>query len=353
MEATVRWTLVTAIAPVAWGTNYLVTHAYLPPGHPLYGAAIRALPAGVLLLALCRRMPRGAWWWKSLVLGTLNMGSFFALVYLAAQLLPTSIASTVMAAAPLVLMLLAWAVIAERPSGLPLLGGGIGIAGVCLMLFTGIGGLNALGVLASVTAMVTSSLGHVLAKRWSAEVDVLAATSWQLVAGGLVVLPLAVVREGAPPSLDVGAVLGFAYVTVVATAVAFVAWFTGLRHLPAAAVGLVGLLNPVTGVLLGTVVAGETLTPRQTCGLILVLLGIVLGQPAAATAAARLRSRVTGADSRPGTPVGRTGRPGRREPAEPHAGAAERAQCGGLTEVRENPRSRVVGRATCRRTPRP
>lgn len=46
-------------------------------------------------------------------------------------------------------------------------------------------------------------------------------------------LPLAVVREGAPPALNAGAVLGFAYVTVVATAVAFVAWFA----LPASSVG--------------------------------------------------------------------------------------------------------------------
>ncbi|MGW1189228.1 DMT family transporter [Streptomyces sp. NPDC002559] len=313
MEATVRWTLVTAIAPVAWGTNYFVTHEYLPTGHPLHGAAIRALPAGILLLALCRQLPRGAWWWKASVLGTLNMGSFFALVYLAAQLLPTSVASTIMAASPLVLMLLARVVIAERPRGLPLLGGGIGVVGVCLMLLTGTVNLDALGVLASVSAMVTSSLGYVLAKRWSAEVDVLASTSWQLIAGGLVVLPLAVVREGAPPSLDAGAVLGFAYVTVVATAVAFVAWFTGLRRLPAAAVGLIGLLNPVTGVLLGTVVAEETLTLRQVCGLVLVLFGIVLGQPAAATVAARIRSRATGADSRHGTSAGRTGRPGRQE----------------------------------------
>ncbi|MEU2135271.1 DMT family transporter [Streptomyces sp. NPDC018352] len=308
-----RWTLVTAIAPVAWGTNYFVTHEYLPTGHPLYGAAIRALPAGVLLLALCRQIPHGAWWWKSLILGTLNMGSFFALVYLAAQLLPTSIASTIMAASPVVLMLLAWAVIAERPRGLPLLGGGIGIAGVCLMLLTGTVTLNALGVLASATAMVTSSFGYVLAKRWSTEVDVLASTSWQLIAGGLVVLPLAVVREGAPPALNAGAALGFAYVTVVATAVAFAAWFAGLRRLPTAAVGLVGLLNPVTGVLLGTVITKETLTLQQTCGLILVLLGIVLGQPIAVTAAARVRSRATGADSRRDTSAGRTSCPGRRE----------------------------------------
>ncbi|WP_181923595.1 DMT family transporter [Streptomyces inhibens] len=281
MEDTLRWTLITAVAPVAWGTNYYVTHEFLPAGHPLYGAVIRALPAGVLLLALCRERPHGSWWWKSLVLGVLNMGAFFALVYLAAQLLPTSLASTIMANSPLVMMLIAWALVAERPQLPHLIGAGLGVGGVCLMLLAGATSIDPLGVLASVAAMVMSSWGYILAKRWSREVNVLASTSWQLIAGGLVLLPLAVVMEGAPPALGIPAVLGFGYVTVVATALAFVVWFAGLRHLPAATVGLVGLLNPVTGVLLGTMIAGESLTFRQLCGLALVLTGILLGQPVA------------------------------------------------------------------------
>ncbi|MEV7399215.1 EamA family transporter [Streptomyces sp. NPDC091267] len=294
MEATFRWVLVTAIAPVAWGTNYYVTHAYLPTGTPLYGAAIRALPAGLLLLAVRRELPRGSWWWKAAVLGVLNMGAFFALVYVAAQLLPTSTASTIMAASPVAMMLIAWALVAERPGLLPLLGAAAGIGGVCLMLLTGSVSVDARGVLASVAAMLMSSLGYILAKRWGSGADVLASTAWQLIAGGLLLLPLAVAVEGAPPALDGPAVLGFGYVTVVATAVAFAAWFTGLRHLPAATVGLVGLLNPVTGVLLGTALAGESLTLRQVCGLALVLGGILLGRPRARRPAAGIGTPVDG-----------------------------------------------------------
>ncbi|MFD4695379.1 EamA family transporter [Streptomyces sp. NPDC058463] len=279
MEASVRWTLVTAIAPVAWGTTYFVTHEYLPAGDPLYGAAIRALPAGLLLLAVRRQLPRGSWWWRSAVLGLLNTGVFFALVYVAAQVLPTSLASTIMATSPMVMMMIAWGLVAERPHVRHLAGAGIGAGGVALMLLTGADQVGPLGVIASVAAMLLSSLGYILAKRWGGGVDVLASTSWQLIAGGLLLLPFAVVVEGAPPHLDAPALLGFGYVSVVATALAFAAWFAGLRHLPAATVGLVGLLNPVTGVLLGTVIAGEVLTVRQLCGLVLVLAGVLLGRP--------------------------------------------------------------------------
>jgi probable blue pigment (indigoidine) exporter len=277
MEGTWRWGLVTAIAPIAWGTNYFVTHEHLPAGHPLYGAVFRALPAGLLLLAAARRRPRGSWWWKSVVLGALNTSVFFTLIYVAAQALPTSLASMIMATSPVVLMLLAWPITAERPTAAKVVGAAIGIDGACLMLLTSAVHLNVAGIAASVGAMTLSSIGYILAKRWAGEVDVLASTSWQLTAGGLLLVPAAIVFEGAPPALDTDAVLGFGYVTVVATALAFAAWFAGLKHLPAGTVGLIGLLNPVTGVLLGTLIADDTLTGRQILGIVLVLGGLLLG----------------------------------------------------------------------------
>jgi probable blue pigment (indigoidine) exporter len=270
MEAGLRWVLITAFAPIAWGTTYFVTHQFLPAGSPLYGAAIRALPAGLLLLLVRRRLPTGSWWWKSLVLGTLNMGAFFALIYLAAQTLPTSIASTIMALSPVMLMLAAWLALAERPQLLHLAGAAVGVGGVCLMLLTGPVTINVHGVLASVAAMVMSSFGYVLAKKWSAGIDVFSLTSWQLIAGGLMLLAAAVAVEGPPPALDLPSVAAFTYVTVFATALAFAAWFTGLRHLSAGTVGLIGLL--------GVLVAGETLGARQVGGLALVFAGILLGQ---------------------------------------------------------------------------
>ncbi|KAB1139616.1 EamA family transporter [Streptomyces luteolifulvus] len=274
-----RWVALTAVAPVAWGTNYFVTHEFLPADRPLYGAALRALPAGLVLLALCRQRPHGPWWWRSAVLGVLNMSVFFVLVYVASQLLPTSIASTVMAVSPLTMMLIAWPLVSERLRAAHLAGAAIGLAGVCLMLLTGVERASVPGVLASAAAMLVASFGHVLAKRWNSGADVLASTAWQLTAGGLFLLPVAAVVEGPPPTLSGPTLLAFGYVALVATALAFAAWFTGLRHLPAGTVGLIGLLNPVTGVLLGTAVAGEVLTIQQLGGLVLVLAGVVLGRP--------------------------------------------------------------------------
>ncbi|MFE0521474.1 EamA family transporter [Streptomyces sp. NPDC058954] len=289
-----RRVALTAIAPVAWGANYFVTREFLPADRPLYGAALRALPAGLVMLALCRRLPRGTWWWRSAVLGLLNVSVFFVLVYAASQLLPTSVASTVMAVSPLTMMLAAWLLMAERPRAAHVVGAGIGLAGVCLMLLTGAADVGLPGVLASAAAVLVSSFGHILTRRWGAGIDVSASTAWQLIAGGLVLLPAAVAVEGSPPRPTAAGFLAFCYVALVATALAFTVWFAGLRHLPAGTVGLIGLLNPVTGVLLGVAVAGESLTLQQLCGLVLVLAGVALGRP---TSAARRTSGRAAADA--------------------------------------------------------
>lgn len=267
----------TAIAPVAWGSTYYVTREYLPGDAALWGGVFRALPAGLILLLICRRLPRGSWWWKSLVLGTLNIGAFFALVYAVAQLLPSSIAATTMAVSAGVLMLLAWPLLGERPKRWPLIGAALGFLGVAIMVFDGQSKISMLGILLSLTAMGISSLGFILAKKWSSGQPIVDTTAWQLVAGGLLLLPFAWLIQGPPPALDRQAVLGFGYLSVVATAIAFLAWFSGLRHLPSGTVGLLGLLNPVAGVILGTLLAAESLGIQSLGGMALVFSGVLLG----------------------------------------------------------------------------
>ncbi|MEW2165293.1 EamA family transporter [Streptomyces sp. NPDC007084] len=276
MEANIRWVALTAVAPIAWGANYYVTREFLPAGQPLWGAAVRALPAGLLLLVLAGKRPRGVWWGRSALLGLLNTSAFFVLVYVASQTLATSTASMVMALSPLVLMLGAWALLGERPHRTHLAAAGVGLAGVTLMLGGPGAGVRPVGVLASGAALLVSTAGFLLNKRWDGGPSVLSVTAWQLTCGGAVLLIIALVVEGAPPPAGPSAVAAYAYTSVIATALAFLAWFTGLRRLPASTVGLIGLLNPVTGVLLGVTLAGEGLTAPQVVGMVLVV-GAVAG----------------------------------------------------------------------------
>lgn len=272
-----RWVLLTAIAPIAWGSTYYVTRQVLPADAALWGGVIRCLPAGLLVLLIVRRLPRGSWWWRSLVLGVLTVGGLNVLVYVVAQRLPTSFAATLMSTSAAAMLLLSWLLLRQRPRLAAVVGAMVGIVGVVVMMGFGEGPVDGWGVAASVGAMLSSSLGFVLTAKWGAEVPPLTMTAWQLIAGSLVVLPFAVAFEGAPPALDPPAIAGFAYVIVVATSLAYAAWFSGLRHLPGSVVGIVGLLNPVTGVVLGVFLAGEAFGIPQVAGLAMVIVGVVLG----------------------------------------------------------------------------
>src|SRR5215510_14509147 len=93
---------VTALAPAMWGLTYLVTTELLPPDRPLLTGMVRALSAGALLFLLTRVRPTGIWWGRAFVLGTLNIGAFFALLFVAAYRLPGGVAATLGAIQPLV-----------------------------------------------------------------------------------------------------------------------------------------------------------------------------------------------------------------------------------------------------------
>jgi probable blue pigment (indigoidine) exporter len=294
-----RVVLLTAVAPAAWGTTYVVTERLLPPDRPLFAATVRALPVGLVLLALLRRRPHGAWWWRALVLGACNIGLFFPLIFLAAYHLPGGLAATVQAASPLAVMAMALPALGERPGGIRVAAALVGLVGVGLLVLRSPGEVSALGLAAALGSVVVSAFGFVLIKRWPAPVDMLTLVSWQLVAGGLLLLPIGLLVEGAPPSVDASAVAGFAWLAVVGTGLAYYCWFRGLAAMPAGAVSLVGLLNPVVGTALGVVVAGELFGWAQALGMLLVLGGVVAGQPAAAAVIrARLGRRAMRATQR-------------------------------------------------------
>lgn len=130
-----RSVAITALAPLSWGTTYLVTSQLLPAGRPLLAAVLRALPAGLLLLALTRTLPRGAWWWKAPVLGGLNIGVFFALLFVAAYRLPGGVAATIGAVQPLIVAVLASRLVGEALTLRRVLAGAAGMAGVALLCF--------------------------------------------------------------------------------------------------------------------------------------------------------------------------------------------------------------------------
>ncbi|KUL32047.1 EamA family transporter [Streptomyces regalis] len=272
--------LLTALAPISWGTTYAVTTEFLPADRPLFTGLMRALPAGLLLLALARVLPRGAWWWKSAVLGALNIGAFFPLLFLSAYRLPGGMAAVVGSVGPLFVVGLSALFLGQRPTVRNVLTGVAAAFGVSLVVLKAAGALDLVGLLAALASTASMSTGTVLTKRWGRPEGVgpLALTSWQLTAGGLLIAPLALLVEGAPPAFDGRAVGGYLYLALANTAVAYWLWFRGIGRLSATQVTFLGPLSPLTAAVVGWAALGQALSPLQLAGMTLAFGATVVGQ---------------------------------------------------------------------------
>ncbi|BCH22270.1 ABC transporter permease [Mesorhizobium sp. L-8-10] len=272
--------LLTAVAPAIWGSTYLVTTELLPQGYPLTVAMLRALPAGILLLLLVRQLPHGAWWGRVLVLGALNFSVFWWLLFVAAYRLPGGVAATVGAIQPLIVILLARPLLGATIRPLAIAAALSGMAGVALLILTPQAALDPLGIVAGLGGAASMAAGTVLSRRWQPPVSPLTFTAWQLTAGGLLLLPVALWLEPPLPALSVNNLLGFIYLGLIGAALTYILWFRGIARLEPSVVSPLGFLSPMTAVILGWSVLGQSLSPMQVAGMVVVLGSVWLSQRA-------------------------------------------------------------------------
>ncbi|MEO6085932.1 MAG: EamA family transporter [Umezawaea sp.] len=272
---------VTALAPAIWGTTYLVTTELLPPDRPLLATAVRALPGGLILLLFTRTLPAGIWLWRSLVVGTLNIGAFNFLLFVAAYRLPGGIAAVIMSAQPMLVLILAALLIGDRIRFIHVVACLLGTAGVVLLVFKGTAALDAVGVLAALGGALCMATGITMTKRWGRPegVGLLTFTGWQLTAGGLVVLPFTLFVEGLPTTITGNNLIGFAYLISLGAVISYAIWFRGIEKLPALAVSVLALGSPIVAALLGYVVLDQTLSLLQLVGVVVIIGAALLAQP--------------------------------------------------------------------------
>ncbi|APX79088.1 EamA family transporter [Achromobacter insolitus] len=281
--------------PAIWGSTYVVTTLMLPQDYPLTVVAmLRALPAGLLLLLAVRQLPRGIWWLRAFILGALNFSVFWALLFVAAYRLPGGVAATLGAIQPLVVILLARSLLGTPVRGLSVLAALGGLGGVALLVLTPKAALDPAGIAAGLTSAASMALGTVLSRRWQPPVSALTFTSWQLTAGGILLVPLALAAEPALPPLTVLNVTGIAYLGLIGAALTYVLWFRGVARLEPAVVSSLGFLSPITAVLLGWGLLGQHLSAAQIAGMAIVVASVWLSQrvqrPAPPAPAARAKS---------------------------------------------------------------
>ncbi len=273
--------LITAIAPIIWGSTYIVTTELLPANSPLLASTFRALPAGIILILLTRTLPSGHWWVRLPILGFLNIGFFFYCLFYAATYLPGGMAALIMSIQPILVMGLSYVLLNNKLSSKQILASFVGMMGIALLVLNNHAALNLNGIIVGLFGTVSMSLGVVMTKRWGRPkgMTMLGFTGWQLFFGGLLLLPIALTVEHLPATLTLKNYLGYSYLCLFGAIISYSLWFRGIEKLPTTSLSFLGFLSSVSAVILGYVILNQSLTWLQLCGAVAIFVSILLAAP--------------------------------------------------------------------------
>lgn len=270
--------IITAIAPIIWGSSYIIITELLPDGYPLTTAGLRALPAGILLLFFVRKVPRGIWIFRIFILGGLNFAIFWGFMFISAYKLPGGVAGTLNAIQPAIIILFSRIILGSRIQIISILSAILGLSGVALLLLTPDAALDLTGILAGMGGATSMALGTVLTRYWKPPVGLITFTAWQLTAGGILLLPVAMMIEPPLPHLSFNNIVGLTYLAVIGAVITYIIWFRGISRIEPNMMASLGFLSPLSAVILGRVVLGETMNESQLSGILLIPVSIWLGQ---------------------------------------------------------------------------
>ncbi|MDO4710149.1 MAG: EamA family transporter [Pseudomonadota bacterium] len=270
----IRDIALSALAPLIWGSTYWVTVAFLPADRPFTAAVLRCLPAGILLLLFARHLPARGEWGRLTLLAFFNIAWFQGMLFVSAYRLPGGVAAILTATQVLMVLALGWLLGKQAPSRLAWGSALVGIAGVALLMLSPEAAFDGIGIAAALAGAAAVALGLHFSKHWPIRLPVLAFTGWQLLLGGAMLLPMAILTEPLPQQLTWRNIGGYLYLCLFGSVLAYLLFFRGLRRLPSALVASLGLLSPVCAFVLGWLLLGQTLDGKGILGFVLILVAI-------------------------------------------------------------------------------
>jgi len=270
------WTALWAVY-IIWGSTYLAIAITIETLPTMLAVSTRFIAAAVLMggIVLWRggslRIGRPALA-SCVVIGCLLPGAN-AVLFLAERDVPTGLASLIIASVPLFVVLLRL-LVRERLPWPALAALGVGFAGVALLLRPS-GGATGLGVGLCVTSSVMWALGSFAASRLTMPEDPFVATTYEMLAGGLVMLPFGAATVGSfSPSLS--SVVAWLYLVTIGSVVGYSAYTWLLHHAPLGTVSTYAYVNPVVAIVLGVLFRDESLTAQILVGAAIVVASVAV-----------------------------------------------------------------------------
>ena len=276
---TPRDTLAAISVAIVWGLVFIAIKIGVGETSPLMLSALRfvfaSLPA-VFFIA-----PPKAPAWKVALYGLLiGVGQFGALFIAMGEGFPVGLTSLVIQSQVYFTVLIAWALLGERPRRMQAIGAGVAFAGMAVIGSERLAGASFWPFLLVVLAALFWGAGNVVAKT-AGKIDALAFTVWSSLAAPLPLLALSLAFDGPGPLIGLAhptlrLVIVVLIIAYAGTLFGFGLWARLLAHYSAATVAPFALLVPVVGMAAGVLVFGEPLRTVECLGALLVMAGLAL-----------------------------------------------------------------------------
>ena len=272
---------------VSWGTTFLATRVAIESIPPFAMAGTRHFVAGLILASGLRlrgvKLPARDSWGGHFLLGLLMIGFGNGCLVWAQQFVPSGVAAVLVSVIPFWMI----GVEAFMPNGEPirkvqLLGLLLGFGGIVLLTTSSMNGSAptrqiVLGVIMTQMSCLGWAIGSAYAKRHKREENLFAATAFQIMFGGAVLMTVATMTgewaDVAPTSRSLLAVL---YLVTVGTFVGYISYVYALKHLPVSIVSLYAYVNPVIAVVLGSLLLRERFTPRMAVAIAIIFAAMLI-----------------------------------------------------------------------------
>lgn len=273
------------VLSVMWGGSFFFVGVAVREVPPMTIVLVRTALAALLLAPLLWvyriDAPRTlAGWWPFAVMALLGIVIPFTLTAMGQTHIPSGIASVVNAMTPVFTVLVLAAFGDERLLPRRAVGVLLGFAGVLILqgVEMDFGSVQSLGILLCLAATVSYGFSALWAKRALTGVPPIAAATFQFVCASVMMLVMSAIfdRPWQLPMPSAATWLALIGLAAISTALGFILFFQIIRGSGAGNVMLVTLLVPVTAILLGAAVLGETVTTREIVGALVIASALVI-----------------------------------------------------------------------------
>ncbi|MGD8110126.1 DMT family transporter [Vibrio sp. TRT 17S01] len=272
--------LLAMIPAFFWGSTYAVTKFTLPDWPPILLGALRALPAGLLLLMLKPTLPKKSELKILFVLGAVNIALFFSLIFVMAMTLPSAVSGVGMVSVPVFAMLFHWLYSKQTPNLIQGLSG-LALIALAYTLFNPASmTLSVFGLIAMLAAIMCIIVGSTITKSLGSKLHWWKVLTWQLIFGGAILACVSTVQAFISPEQYINTwhsfnqvnALGLGWVIILNTVLGYGLYVWLLQRMSVVDFTFGGIANPIAGIVFGLVLLNESYNSHQYALMLAMIL---------------------------------------------------------------------------------